>query len=246
MTINQDSKYDFGFFDEFVQNGLKTVIVDIDGTLVNSDITRLYLYIKRKEIQSDILYKLWLAGTYAVYGPYYKLLDEIDRSMFQKAFYKRYGSYTLEKIRHYSREFFHHELKNNFISYVHDLLFFLKKRDVKVILLSTALEPVVQCFSDYFDLPFHCPELKSYDNGCRVDMSNLADFKYYYIVKSASKGLMVIADSRHDLPILKYSEYPVIVANKRERWMKQIQGQLVINNRLEDLSSKNMILRRNK
>ena len=235
MSTNPFQEHDFSYFEGLVKNGLKTVIVDIDGTLVDSDIIRPYFYLKRSKSRYRFSHYWWLVWVHIFYGPYYKLLDAIDRSLFQRAFYKRYYAFTHEEVVSSGKAFFNDVLRHRFIPYTHDLLFFLKERDVKVVLLSTALESVVKPLADYFGLPYHCPGIGSDNERCGINTSGLCDFKYYFIIKSDPKGLMVIADSRHDLPILTYAEFPVVVAKKRMRWMKQTGGKIVISNSLEDI-----------
>lgn len=224
MSIKPYQEYDFRYFEDLINKGLNTVIVDIDGTLVDSDITKPFLYLKRMISTYSISYYLWLVWTYIFYGLYYMFLDALDRSLFQNVFYKRYYPFTSDAVISSGKEFFNKVLKYRFIPYTHDLLLYLKEREVNIILLSTALESVVKPLADYFGLPYHCPGLGSDSNKCRIDTSDLNNFKYDFIIKSSPKGLMVMADSRHDLPILTYAEFSVVVAKKRMRWMKQIRG----------------------
>jgi phosphoserine phosphatase len=138
----------------------------------------------------------------------------------------------LNDFLYYGKKYFDEYLNKRFIYYTHDLLFYLKNKGIEVILLSTAVDPVVQPLAEYFSIPYTCISACNNENNY-IDVSQIKDFKIRFISKYEADTMMVIADSKHDLEILKYSRYPVIVAEKRKKWMHQIQGKLVINNHLE-------------
>ncbi len=217
------SRFDFSYFDEILSKGLKLAIFDVEGTLVNSKVTDYYVYIKKKKTTSALLHKIWKLKTFLIFGLYWLCLDKIDRSLFQCSFYKKLSRISFDELSYYGKHYFEEYLNNRFILYTHDLLFYLKNKGIEVILLSTAIDPVIKQLADYFSTPYTCIRVRS-DQDNYIDVLHIKDFKIHFISQFEAETMMVIADSKHDLEILRYSRYPVIVAKKERNGCIKFRG----------------------
>ena len=156
---------DFTYLHSIIQEGATHALIDVDNTIAKANITELYLWMKRKEMKSKVLWYLWLVYFAVFWGPIYLLLDFIDRDLFQKAFYRRYHHFSLKEIEANSKELFEQKYKKNFIRYTHDLIFYLKKNNVQVTLLSTNITCIVREYPDYFKVPCICLEVEEMNQG---------------------------------------------------------------------------------
>ena len=84
--------------DEWMKKGLDTALIDLDNTLVQANITELYFMLKRNALARQWKWRIWFSYFVVCLAPIYLLLDTINREWFQRAFYRRYHSFTLEQI----------------------------------------------------------------------------------------------------------------------------------------------------
>ncbi|NOV00341.1 HAD family hydrolase [Paenibacillus planticolens] len=219
---------DFGPMQSAIEHGAKEALIDIDNTLAKAKITDLYMWMKRKEFKSILLWRGWLIYFAICWGPVYLLLDFIHRDWFQRAFYRRFHRYSLCEIETNSVELFESKYKQGFIRYTHDLIFYLKENNVNVTLLSTNITPIVRLYGQYFDVPYICLRADSHETGLRVNLDELKDFKINAAMEYDPLKTIAVADSKHDLPVLNYVQYPFIVSNNKKKWMAKLRHKVIL------------------
>ncbi len=211
------------YIDELIEKDIKDVVIDVDNTITKSNVLDLLFFIKANSLHT-ILYYLWVSLFFILKGPLYGILDFVNRDWFQKAFYGNYSNYPLKELEDYSKELFARKLQSKFITEIHDLIFYLKRKNMKVHLLSTSIEPVVKQYGDYFGVPFTSLRVIEQGDGSRVDLASIKDFKLNYIKTYNPHTTIAIADSKHDFNMLNYVDHPIVVSSKEKRWMKKLQN----------------------
>jgi phosphoserine phosphatase len=156
------------------------------------------------------------------------VVDRWSRPRCQSLIFKRYRKYSALDLEAEADELFQSVLTKKFIPYVHDLVFYLKQRNVHVHLLSTNIEPVVKQYASYFQVPYSCLSLKDAVESEPIDFGMLNDFKWDMIKEYEPASTIVIADSTSDLPILNHVRYPVIVTKRIKSWMRLSGVRLII------------------
>lgn len=208
--------------DEAIQKGAKYVVIDVDNTITKSNILELYLFLKSRSFKTNYRYYLWLIFFAVTQVPLYIVLDFLNRDWFQRFFYRSYRKNSLKELERYSEELFETKLVLKFIEEIHDLIFYLKSKNVKVELLSTSIEPVVKQYGHYFGVPFVGLKVLEDNNRLRVDCSSNKDFKLNHIKKYNQENTIAIADSKHDLKMLNYVDYPIVVCSREKGWFKKL------------------------
>jgi len=220
MNLNKCNS-ELEYINELIEKGVTHALVDVDNTIAKANITELYLFMRKRK-QSKLSWYLWCIYFAFIWAPIYLLIDFIDRDLFQKAFYKRYRNFTVQDIESNSTELFKIKYKGNFIERTHDLIFHLKEKNIGVTLLSTNINTIVREYAAYFEVPFICLEVKEKDGLAIIDLTHLNQFKYRAAQLFNQKTTMAIADSKHDLPVLNYVSYSMVVSDKKKSWMKKI------------------------
>ncbi|HEY0828552.1 MAG TPA: HAD family hydrolase [Bacilli bacterium] len=213
---------DFSYFDELINKGIKYALIDVDNTIAKANITHLYFFIKKKQINNRIAWFLWCLQFACFWAPLYIFLDYLDRDLFQKAFYRRYQEFNKNDIEYYAEQLFQERYRNNFIPFVHDSISYLKEKGIHVTLLSTNMDVVVNHYSRYFDVPSICLKMNESNSLATVDLSGINEFKLNAAKKFDAEKTIAIADSKHDLPVLNYVAFPLVVSNKKKKWMNKI------------------------
>jgi phosphoserine phosphatase len=216
------------YVNELKRNGIEFAIFDVDNTITRSNILELYFYIKKDKFKIKALYFLWFGFFVISHIPIYLTLDFFSREKFQRTFYKNYRNTNLDEINRNAKNLFENVLKKKFIKDVHDLLFCFKNAGIKVVLLSTSIEPLMRQYGEYFDVPYECLRVFEDKNITTVDLSGLNDFKHNFIRKYDPKKTVSIADSKHDLPVLGYTSYSIIIGKSQKKWMKKIDNYFFI------------------
>lgn len=214
-------------FDEWMKNGLHTALIDLDNTLVQANITELYFMLKRNALGRQWKWRIWFAYFVVCLAPIYLLLDTINREWFQRAFYRRYHAYTLEQIDSAAEALFQEKCRTRLICSTHHLIDYLKQHQVRIILLSTNFEPIVRRFAAYYGVEYKCLQVTERDGFARVELGELPHFKKKYALRFTADTLLAAADSKHDLPVLCYAAYSVVVSNRAYSWLKRIKGHTI-------------------
>jgi len=156
--------------------------------------------------------------------PVYLIIDAISREYFQKLFFFKLKEFSYEELNNYALECFNERVINLFIKETVELIDYFKSKGIKVILLTVSIDPLVKHYSTHFDVPYECLKVKSINGKAAVDFSNHKDLKYNYVKKYTPDEIITIADSKHDLPILTYSQYSIVIARKKKKWFKKINN----------------------
>lgn len=213
---------------ELIKKGVKNAIFDIDNTITKSNIVDFYLFIKSKHIRNKWCYYLWF-GAFLFTIPGYLMLDFFNRGWFAKMFVNRFSSFSKKDLEQGAKEFFEKKLKKRFIKQVHDMVFFFRDNGVNVYLLSCTIEPIVKCYGEYFEVPYRCISVLEKDDKVKVDLSNFTNFKENFVYSFDPDCTVTIADSKHDIPILKYCRFSIIVTNNRIRnWMRGLKNSIIM------------------
>ncbi len=210
------------------RNHIKDIVVDVDNTLVKANILELYLYIQEKRTAHKFIWYIWFIYFIMVWVPYYLTLDYLSRDRFQRAFYKRYLKIPISEVESSAKELFEQKYKRRFIRSTYSIITFLKEHDVKVTLLSTNIDCMVRHIASYLDVPYKCLRTKAKGKFTEVDLSELENFKFNEIKRFTPSTTIAIADSKHDLCVLKYVDFPMIVSNKKKRWMDCINNSYIL------------------
>jgi len=214
---------DFSYIEELIKKGLKNAVIDVDNTITKSNIAQFYLFVMRERIQSRGLWGLFLL--YCVLAaPFYLTIDFLSRDLFNRVFVlRKFKSYSKDQLEQYAAAFFEKKLKHTFIRFTHDLIFYLKKQGVHVVLLSTNFDLIVKQYGAYFDVPYVCLQVQQKGSGITIDFSKLKGFKESEIRKFNPSDTLAIGDSKYDFPALDYVDYPLIVADKQKSWMTKLR-----------------------
>ncbi len=217
-----------GQFDEILKRGVNYAVFDVDNTITKSNIAQFYFFIKRKRLKNTLYWWPFLLYC-ASAAPFYLILDLISRDWFNHLFVQRkFRKYTYEQLEIYAEMFFHESLKQQFISPIHDLIFYLKSKGVQITLLSTNFDLLVKQYGSYFEVPYVCLSVIKTDNGIRIDFSKLSGFKHNSIQHFDPALTMAVGDSKYDLPMLEHVHYPIIVAKKKKKWMQSLQREALL------------------
>lgn len=129
--------------------GEVAAIFDVDGTLVGSNVVSYYAWLKTREMP-PAMRPLWIAG-FLTKIPYYWALDKVSRAHFNRAFYKNYAGWSPARARHLGQESF----PGFTLSRIYpEALATLRKHKAaghRVVLLSGALDFVLEPLRDLAD-----------------------------------------------------------------------------------------------
>lgn len=165
---------------------------------------------------------MWLIFFFVSKVLIYLILDFINRDWFQKVFYRNYCNYSLLELEFYSKELFNRKLTGKFIKEIHDLIFYLKNKNVNVELLSTSIEPIIKQYGQYFGVSSKSIQVYEVNNKIMIDYDSIKDFKINNIKLFNKQNTIAIADSKHDFKILNYVENAVVVCSKEKSWFKKL------------------------
>ncbi|WP_182914450.1 HAD family phosphatase [Paenibacillus sp. 1011MAR3C5] len=210
--------------DQWIRNGVKHALIDVDNTLVKANIAELYLRMRKNSFKRSWAWRLWLAGFAAFWAPIYLLLDAMNREWFQRAFYRRFRAFSPEQIDQASEELVQEKCRTRLISYTHQLIPYLQKNNINVILLSTNIEPVVKRMAQRYGVDYLCLPVLQNGTAAQVGLDQLRDFKKNHATRYPSESLLAVADSKHDLPVLQHAAYSIVIEDRPLSWMKKIGG----------------------
>ena len=232
-----NTTYDFSYFDELVEKGVTHAVFDIDNTITKSNIVQLYLFMKKREARSKFTWLLWFVFFCVTYAPFFMVMDKIDRARCQRLIYKLYRPYSKQTLDSEAKALFDEVLSHRFIHYVHDLLIHLKGKGVNVVLLSTNLDVVAKQYGEYFGVAYEGVSLNRLIQSSTSQYGEpqkkassieyLDQFKKRFIKNFEQSKTLALADSIYDLPVLDYVDYPVLVTQKPQAWMKLQPHQII-------------------
>jgi HAD superfamily hydrolase (TIGR01490 family) len=129
--------------------GEVAAIFDVDGTLVGSNVVSYYAWLRVQEL-SPAMRPLWLA-TFLPKIPYYWGLDKISRTHFNRAFYKNYAGWKPARARQLGQESFAGFTLDRIYPGALERLREHKEAGHRVVLLSGALDFLLEPFKDLVD-----------------------------------------------------------------------------------------------
>ncbi|CAM4042722.1 haloacid dehalogenase-like hydrolase [Paenibacillus alkaliterrae] len=204
-----------------IPNNVDVAIFDVDNTLAKCNIVNFYLFIQKKR-KNRFLW-LWYFISFVVRAPYFIVLDLVSRDLFNRLFVERkFRKFQYKELETYAELFFNEFLKHRMIASTHDLIKYLQSKNVPIVLISTNFDLIVKQFGKYFDVPYICLKILPTASGVTIDFSNLDNFKEN-AVKEYSANSIGVGDSKYDIPVLNYVDYPYVVADKPQKWFKYLK-----------------------
>jgi alcohol-forming fatty acyl-CoA reductase len=129
--------------------GEVAAIFDVDGTLVDSNVVSHYAWLKMRELPVA-LRPLW-AASFVARVPYYWGLDKISRAHFNRAFYKNYRGWKPARARKLGEDSFSGYVLKRLYPEAIATLRAHKEAGHRVVLLSGALDFILEPFEDLAD-----------------------------------------------------------------------------------------------
>lgn len=197
--------------------GEVAAIFDVDGTLVGSNVVSYYAWLKMQEL-SPAARPFWLAA-FMTKIPYYWALDKVSRAHFNRAFYKNYRGWKPSRARHLGKESF----SGFTLGRIHpDALARLrehKEAGHRVVLLSGALDFLLEPFKDLADdvLSASLEEENGVYTGELTGAPVAGDARARMLASFARRRKLDLsrsyayADSISDLPMMEAVGNPVAV-----------------------------------
>ena len=129
--------------------GEVAAIFDVDGTLVGSNVVSYYAWLKMREMPAAAR-PLW-AAVFLSRIPFYWALDKVSRAHFNRAFYKNYAGWKPSRARHLGQESFPGFTLSRIYPDALECLREHKRMGHRVVLLSGALDFLLDPFKDLAD-----------------------------------------------------------------------------------------------
>lgn len=197
--------------------GEVAAIFDVDGTLIGSNVVSYYAWLRMQEIPMP-LRPFWLAG-FLTKIPYYWGLDKISRSHFNRAFYKNYRGWKPARARHLGKQSFSGFTLQRLYPGAMELLREHKRSGHRVVLLSGALDFLLEPFADLAD-DVLCASLEEENGAYTGELTGApvaGEARARMLASFARRrGLdlsrsYAYADSISDLPMLEAVGNPVAI-----------------------------------
>lgn len=172
------------------------------------------------------MYFLWLVYFYHTYIFNNR---QYEQRIIWQSFLKRLSKFKFVDLEKCAEEFFNSRLTSKFIKEIHDMVFYFRDNGISVILLLGTIDSLIKNYSEYFKVPYESIKVTNNNGYVKVDYSNFDNHKIDFVKKFNPEETVTIADSKHDLEILKYSKYSIVVAIKRIKpWMQQLENAHII------------------
>jgi HAD superfamily hydrolase (TIGR01490 family) len=192
-------------------------IFDVDGTIVASNVVAHYAWLKLRELPVA-LRPLW-AATFIGRIPYYWLLDKFSRAHFNRAFYKNYKGWKPALARRLGTESFSGYVLERLYPEAIAALRAHKRAGHRVVLLSGALDFLLEPFKDLADdvLTARLEEENGVYTGELSGAPVAGDARARMLASFARRRNIDLsrsyayADSISDLPMLESVGIPVAV-----------------------------------
>ena len=197
--------------------GEVAAIFDVDGTLVGSNVVSYYAWLRMREM-SPAARPFWLAA-FLTKIPYYWGLDKISRTHFNRAFYKNYRGWKPARARQLGHESFAGFTLDRIYPGALERLREHKEAGHRVVLLSGALDFLLEPFKDLVDdvLSASLEEEDGVYTGELVGAPVAGDARARMLASFARRRKLDLsrsyayADSISDLPMMEAVGNPVAV-----------------------------------
>jgi alcohol-forming fatty acyl-CoA reductase len=131
------------------KGGEVAAIFDVDGTLLASNVVSHYAWLKLRDLPVA-LRPLWAAGLVG-WIPFYWALDKVSRAHFNRAFYRNYRGWKPARARRLGAESFSGYVLKRLYPEAVETLREHKRAGHRVVLLSGALDFILEPFEDLAD-----------------------------------------------------------------------------------------------
>ena len=140
---------------------MRAAYFDVDGTLTATNIVMPLIWYKSKlcSAPAAFFWKLSLA----VRGPYWFVLDRLDRAASNRAIYSNYAGMDSAAVKILAGEYYRSHLKPRIIPQALERLTALKREDVRIVLVTGGLDIVMQPLAEELGAICIAPALA--DNG---------------------------------------------------------------------------------
>ena len=197
--------------------GEVAAIFDVDGTLIDSNVVSHYAWLKMRELPV-VLRPLW-AAAFAARVPYYWGLDKISRAHFNRAFYKNYRGWKPARARKLGEDSFSGYVLKRLYPEAIATLRAHKEAGHRVVLLSGALDFILEPFEDLADdvLTARLEEENGVYTGELSGAPVAGEARARMLASFARRRKLDLsrsyayADSISDLPMLEAVGNPVVV-----------------------------------
>ncbi|MGB3682717.1 MAG: HAD-IB family hydrolase [Rubrobacteraceae bacterium] len=197
--------------------GEVAAIFDVDGTLVGSNVVSYYAWLRMQEL-SPAARPLWLAA-FLTKIPYYWALDKVSRAHFNRAFYKNYRGWKPSRARQLGLESFDGFTLGRIYPGALERLREHKEAGHRVVLLSGALDFLLEPFKDLADdvLSASLEEEDGVYTGELIGAPVAGDARARMLASFARRRKLDLsksyayADSISDLPMMEAVGNPVAV-----------------------------------
>ena len=129
---------------------------DVDGTLTATTIVTPMLWFRRK--RGTWADKIWIASL-PLRGPWWLLLDRLDRGASNRAIYGNYRGFDARWVRENAQACFEQCLKPRFFPKALVRLGELKRAGVKLVLVTGSVDFIMQPLADYLEAELIAPRL---------------------------------------------------------------------------------------
>ena len=197
--------------------GQVAAIFDVDGTLVGSNVVSYYAWLRMQEL-SPLMRPLWLVA-FVTKIPYYWALDKVSRTHFNRAFYKNYRGWKPARARQLGHESFAGFTLDRIYPGALERLREHKEAGHRVVLLSGALDFLLEPFKDLADdvLSASLEEENGVYTGELTGAPVAGDARARMLASFARRRKLDLsrsyayADSISDLPMMEAVGNPVAV-----------------------------------
>ena len=199
------------------QPGEVAAIFDVDGTLVGSNVVSYFAWLRMRELPAAAR-PFWLAA-FLTKIPYYWGLDKISRAHFNRVFYKNYAGWKPERAKYLGKESFAGFTLDRIFPEAMDRLREHKALGHRVVLLSGALDFLLEPMKDLAD-DVLCSTLAQENGSYTGELSGApvaGDARARMLASYARKRNVDLsrsyayADAISDLPMLEAVGHPVAV-----------------------------------
>ena len=197
--------------------GQVAAIFDVDGTLVDSNVVSHYAWLRMRDLPLP-LRPLW-AAAFVGRVPYYWVLDKISRAHFNRAFYKNYRGWKPARARKLGQDSFSGYVLKRLYPEALATLRAHKEAGHRVVLLSGALDFILEPFKDLADdvLTARLEEENGAYTGELSGALVAGEARARMLASFARRRRLDLsrsyayADSISDLPMLEAVGHPVVV-----------------------------------
>jgi HAD superfamily hydrolase (TIGR01490 family) len=218
--------------------GEVAAIFDVDGTLVGSNVVSHYAWLKMRELPAA-LRPLW-AASFIARVPFYWVLDKVSRTHFNRVFYKNYKGWKPARAYALGKESFSGYILKRLYPEALRTLRDHKEAGHRVVLLSGALDFILEPFEDLADdvLTARLEEENGVYTGELSGAPVAGEARARMLASFARRRKLDLshsyayADSISDLPMLEAVGNPVVV-NPDRRLQKAAKAAWVAGQELE-------------